>query len=177
LLFGNAYKFGLVSHVDLQLLLQHADVVVQGARLAPPGPLGVRVKINVVRENGWTPAVTVVPWIFLPVAPSQALRGGPLLFWGWQLPARFELEVNAGILASTEPKPPVAAVLASALTWTVAGAFRVFADVYATGWDIALGSGALWAFTRDVQLDLGTYVGLSGEEPRATPFLGFSVRL
>jgi hypothetical protein len=67
-------------------------------------------------------------------------------------------------------------VLASALTYTVVGNFRVFADVYATGWDIALGTGALWAFTRDMQVDLGTYVGLSGEEPVATPFLGFSMR-
>ena len=54
--------------------------------------------------------------------------------------------------------------------------FRVFVDVYATGPDIALGTGALWAFTRDMQVDLGTYVGLHGDEPVATPFLGFSVR-
>ena len=74
------------------------------------------------------------------------------------------------------PKPPAAVVLASALTYTVIGDFRVFVDVYATGPDIALGTGALWAFTRDMQVDLGTYVGLHGDEPVAIPFLGFSVR-
>lgn len=46
----------------------------------------------------------------------------------------------------------------------------------ATGPDVALGTGALWAFTRDMQIDLGTYVGLHGDEPAATPFIGFSIR-
>jgi hypothetical protein len=51
-----------------------------------------------------------------------------------------------------------------------------FGDVYATGPDVQLGTGALWAFTRDMQIDLGTYLGVHGREPVATPFLGFSIR-
>ena len=176
LLFDNAYKFGLVTHVDLQLIVQHADYVPEVGRFAAPGPLTVRAKFNVVEESGWRPAVTLVPLVQLPVASSQPLRGGPLVFWGWELPWHLELEVNAGLLGGTKPKPPAAIVLASALTYTVVGNFRVFVDAYATGWDIALGTGALWAFTRDMQIDLGTYGGLSGDAPAATPFLGFSVR-
>ena len=45
-----------------------------------------------------------------------------------------------------------------------------------SGGPITLGTGALWAFTRDMQIDLGTYVGVHGDEPVATPFLGFSIR-
>jgi hypothetical protein len=176
LFFENAYKFGLVSRVDLQLIVKHAEYDADAHKLAPPGPFSIRGKINLVEEDGAVPAVTLVPWIFLPADRSQSLRGGPLLFWGWELPARFELEMNAGVFFGDRPKPPAAAVLASALTWTAIGNFRVFADVYATGWDIALGTGALWAFARDMQVDLGTYVGVSGDEPRATPFVGFSVR-
>jgi hypothetical protein len=175
-LFENEYRFGLVSRVDLELLAKHADYDLATARLSPPGPLGVRLKINVVEGGGAVPATTLVPWVFLPAAPSQALRGGPLAFWGWELPLHLELEVNTGVLFGARPKPPVAVVLASALTYTVAADFRVFVDVYATGWDIALGTGALWAFTRDMQVDIGTYVGLNGDEPVATPFLGFSIR-
>jgi hypothetical protein len=179
------YKFGLVTGVDLQLLVKHVDYVPAARALAPPGPFGVRVKINVVEEKGAVPAVTLVPWGFFPAARSQPLRGGPLVFWGWELPAGFELEMNAGVLfAAHTPearvqKPPAAVVLASALTKTVFSPrpeVRVFVDVYATGWDIALGTGALWAFMRDMQFDLGTYIGLSGDEPTATPFVGFSVR-
>jgi hypothetical protein len=176
LLLDDAYKFGLVSHVDLQLIMQHADYVPQDRHFVTPGPLSVRLKLNFIEESGWRPAVTLVPWVFLPIGSSEALRGGPLLFWGWELPWHFELEMNAGVLFGASPKPPAALVLASALTYTVVGNFRVFVDVYATGWDIALGTGALWAFTRDMQIDLGTYVGLNGDEPVATPFLGFSIR-
>jgi hypothetical protein len=172
----NNYKFGIVSRVDLQLLFKHAEYLPQERKLAPPGPLGVRAKLNVVEERGWVPAVTLVPWVFLPVAPEQVLRGGPLVFWGWELPAGFELEMNAGVLFGARPKPPAALVLASALTYAVAGRLRVFADVYETGQDVALGTGALWAFTRDMQVDCGTYIGVNGDEPAATPFVGFSIR-
>jgi hypothetical protein len=175
-LFDDAYKFGLAPRVDLHLIVKHADYATDDRRLAPPGPLNVRAKIKLIEEDGLSPAVTLVPWVFIPLSPTQALRAGPLMFWGWELPAHMELEMNAGVLLSGKPKPPAAIVLASALTYTVVGNFRVFVDIYATGWDVALGTGALWAFTRDMQIDLGTYVGINGDEPAATPFLGFSFR-
>jgi hypothetical protein len=176
LLFENAYKFGIASHTDLQLIVKHAEYVPQDRKFSSPGPLLVRAKFNVVDEHGWVPTVTLVPTVFLPFDQSQALRVGPLAFWGWQLPLHIELEMNAGVLMSTKPKPPFALVLASALTFTVIGNLHVFVDGYATGKDVAFGTGALWAFTRDMQVDLGTYVGLNGDEPVATPFVGFSMR-
>ncbi len=176
MLFDDNYKFGLVSGVDLEFLFKHAEYSMDSWRLLPPGPLQVRAKFNVVEESGGVPAVTLVPWVFLPVDRFEPFRGGLLVFWEWELPARLELEMNAGVLLGAKPKPTTAIVLASALTYTVAGNLRVFVDVYATGWDVAFGTGALWAFTRDAQIDLGTYVGVNGDEPIATPFLGFSLR-
>lgn len=171
------YKVGATPHVELELLFKHAEYLFGSQRFVPPGPLSVRAKLNLVEQDGAIPALTLVPWVFLPVAPSQPLRGGPLVFWEWELPHRLELEMNAGVLLRVAPGPATAAlVLASALTWTVAGEFRVFADIYATGGDVQFGTGALWAFTRDMQIDVGTYVGVSGDEPVATPFVGFSIR-
>jgi hypothetical protein len=176
ILFQNAYKFGLVTHLEAEVAFKHAEYVPAAGRFAPPGPVSVRAKLNFLEGEGWAPTLTFVPWVFVPMASSESFRAGPLLFGGWELPAGFELEVNAGVLFSTRPKPPAALVLASALTYTIAGTLRVFIDCYATGYDIAFGTGALWAFARDMQIDAGTYVGLSGDEPVATPFLGFSVR-
>jgi hypothetical protein len=175
-LFENNYKFGLAPHFDLQLLFKHADFVPEDHKLAAPGPLGVRAKLNVVQEHGWVPAITLVPWIFVPFDRDQILHGGPLVFWGWELPLRLELEVNAGVLFYARGPRTVAPVIASALTHTVVEPFRVFVDVYATGPDVSLGTGALWAFTRDAQIDAGTYVGLHGDVSKATPFIGLSVR-
>jgi hypothetical protein len=175
-LFDDNYKVGVISNVDLQLLFTHAVFDPTTEKLEPPGPLDLRVKLNVVKENGWVPAITLVPWVFLPVAPAQTFRGGPLVFLGWELSEHLELEVNAGVLFSAAPKPPASLVLASALTYTVVDHFGIFADIYLTTPDLQLGTGALWAFTRDMQIDLGTYVGLVGDEYRATPFLGFSMR-
>jgi hypothetical protein len=175
-LLDDNYKFGIVTDVDVQLLFQHVDYVPADRSFLPPGPYSVRAKFNIVHERGWVPAITLVPWTFLPVQPAGPVRSGPYVFWGWELPYGFELEMNAGALASTRPKPPLALVLATALTYTLVGEFRAFVDVYATGWDIALGTGLLWAFARNVQVDLGSYIGLSGAEPAATPFIGFSIR-
>jgi Putative MetA-pathway of phenol degradation len=172
-LFDDNYKVGLVSRVDVQLLFTHAAYDPSGRSLLPPGPFGVRAKFNIVEESGWIPAITLVPWVFLPVAPSEVFRAGPYVFWGWELGEHFELEMNAGVLFGAKPKPPVAEVLASALTYKT---FGVFVDIYTTGPDAALGTGMLWAFTRDMQIDLGTYVGVHGAEPVATPFIGFSIR-
>ena len=43
-------------------------------------------------------------------------------------------------------------------------------------WDIAFGTGLLLPIGRDVQIDAGTYIGVSGIEPVATPFIGMSLR-
>jgi Putative MetA-pathway of phenol degradation len=174
--FDDNYKVGLVSNVDLQLLFTHAAYDPEEGTLLSPGPLGLRAKFNIVHENGWVPAITLVPWVFLPVSRSEVLRAGPYVFWGWELGEHFELEVNAGVLFGASPKPPAAIVLASALTYKVVENVGVFVDIYTTGPDAALGTGMLWAFTRNMQIDLGTYVGVHGEEPVATPFVGLSVR-
>jgi hypothetical protein len=175
-LLDNIYKAGVVSDVELDVMFKHAEYVPAQQRLLPPGPLEMRAKFNLLKENGWTPAVTVVPWVFLPVATSEALRGGPLVFWGWELPTHLELEVNAGVFVSADGGPKIAPVLASALTFSAVGEFRVYAEVYATGADVALGTGALWAITGDTQVDLGTTIGLNGNEAVAAPFVGFSIR-
>jgi Putative MetA-pathway of phenol degradation len=175
-LFDDNYKVGVVTGVDVQMLFTHAAYEPATRSALPPGPLGLRAKFNFVKESGWVPAITFVPWVLLPVAPSEVFRAGPYLFWGWELGEHFELEMNAGVLFSASPKPPVVAVVASALTYKPVETFGVFMDVYATGPDAALGTGMLWAFNRDMQVDLGTYLGLTGNEPVATPFVGFSVR-
>ncbi len=175
-LFDDSYEFGLVTDFELQLFYVHAAFDPAQGKLLPPGPAGVRAKWSIVKAQGWIPDVSLVPWVFVPVAPTESLRAGPYVFWAWELSEHFELEMNAGVLFGASPKPPAAVVLASALTYTIANHFSVFVDIYTTGPDAALGTGALWAFTRDMQVDLGTYVGIHGDEPVATPFLGFSVR-
>ena len=185
-LLDTIYKFGLFSRSDLQLAFKHLDYVPGTQRFAPPGPVSLRMKFNIVEEHKALPAITLVPWGFFPMSPSQTLRGGGYVFWGWELGKHFEVEMNAGVLLSAQrsqpqaadyhPKPLAVVVLATALTYTIVGNFRIFVDIYATGYDIALGTGALWAFTRDMQIDAGTYIGINGDEPVATPFLGFSLR-
>lgn len=174
--FENNYKFGLVSRVDVQAIVAAAAFDAGASSWSTPGPLELRVKLNVVTESGLVPAITIVPTLFVPLHDGRPWRGGGLLFWGWELPYDFELEMNAGVLFGQAPKPTTAVVLATAVTHSIVGALKGFVDVYATGPDVALGTGLLLPLARDVQIDVGTYVGLHGDEPRATPFVGLSMR-
>jgi hypothetical protein len=175
-LLDDGYRFGVTERLELALLAKHVEYVPAARRLVSPGPLGIRAKWSVVDEHGFVPAVTIVPWVMVPFARDQALRAGPLVFWGWELAIGVEIEMNAGVFFGTKPKPVVAGVLATALTLTLVGTLRVFIDIYATGEDVALGTGALLALARDVQIDAGTYIGLHGEASVASPFLGLSLR-
>lgn len=175
-LFDDNYKVGVVDGVDAQLAFRHASYATSERRFAPPGPYNFRVKLRLLVEDGAVPAVTLVPTIFVPVDPADSVRGGALLFWGWELPAGFELEVNAGALFGRAPRRSIAAVLAAAITKELALDLRAFVDVYATGPEVAFGTGLLLPVTRDLQLDAGTYVGIHGDEPVVTPFVGASIR-
>ncbi len=175
-LLDDAYKFGIVSHVDLQLLFKHVDYALEGSRFVSPGPLEVRVKLNFLEEHGAAPAATLVPTIFVPFSGLQPLRAGALVFLGWSLPLGFELEANLGVLAQPSTRPTVIAVFASALTHRIVGPLSGFIDAYATGLDVQLGTGFLAPIGRDIQIDFGTYIGLNGFAYAATPFIGFSIR-
>lgn len=172
-LFENAYKVGLASGVDAQLIFKHAEVGPHG--WLAPGPLNARVKLNFIAERGAIPAVTFVPWLMVPFAPDEALRVGPHFFWGWELP-RVDIEMNAGVFFGAPPARRVSARLATAVTVTLVDRLRAFVDVQAIGPDVGLGTGLLYPIGRDMQIDLGSYVRLHGDLPIATPFVGYSLR-
>jgi hypothetical protein len=169
-LLEDNYKFGIVTRVDLQLLFKHADYVFDAGRFVAPGPLEARVKINLIE------GVTLVPTVFVPMTSTQPFRAGALVFLGWELPLGLELEVNTGLLLQSATKPTALVVFAAALTSVFIGPIKTFVDVYATGLDVQLGSGFLAPLGRNMQIDLGTYIGLNGAVFAATPFIGFSVR-
>jgi hypothetical protein len=176
ILLEDNYKFGIVTRVDLQLLFKHADYVFDQGRFVAPGPFEARVKINVLEEKGATPALTIVPSVFVPMATTQLLRAGALVFLGWELPLGLELELNTGLLVQSAARPHALVVFAAALTSRFIGPIKTFFDVYATGTDVQLGTGFLAPIGRDMQIDLGTYLGANGAVFAATPFIGFSVR-
>ena len=175
-LLEDNYKFGVVTRVDFQLLFKHADYVFDAGKFVAPGPLEARVKINLLAGAGAKPAVTLVPSVFVPMTRTQLFRAGALVFLGWELPLGFELELNTGLLVQPAVNPKALVVFATAVTHKLAGPVSAFVDVYATGLDVQLGTGFLAPIGRDMQIDLGTYVGVNGAVFAATPFIGFSVR-
>ncbi|MFO0677259.1 MAG: hypothetical protein U0169_12055 [Polyangiaceae bacterium] len=173
--FENMYKFGLVSNVDFQVIVTHAAYDTKVRRLEPQGPVTLRTKINVLREDGFVPALTFVPHLAIPMSPADGVLGGTSIFLCWDLPLGFEVEANVGAFVEAG-KPGVSPLLASAITRQVVGPLSAYFEGVVFGQERALGSGLLLRVGRDVQLDAGSYVGLAGDRARATPFLGLSFR-
>ncbi len=173
--FENMYKFGVLSNVDLQLIVAHAAYDTAKRAFDPAGPITLRAKLNVLEEDGIIPALTFVPAFSIPMSPGDVASGGTSLFVGWELPLSFDLEVNVGALV-TAGRTGVSPLLATALTHPVVGPLRAFVEGVVIGQDGSLGTGLLLNLGRDWQIDGGSYIGLAGDRAVATPYLGLSFR-
>jgi hypothetical protein len=182
LLFDQMYKLGVADGADVELLVVHAEATRRG--LAPnPTPLLARAKFALWREDGMIPSLTLVP---IAAAPLRAVHGwtaGLLAFLAWELPARLELELNAGALGSFRgARAGTELEAALALTRNITGPLSAYVEIYgrsalAGGPSMVLGGAGLTLLVhRDIQLDTGTFLGVAGDVAPATPFVGISIR-
>lgn len=184
LLLDQMYKIGLVDGVDFQILTVHASHE-QRTLSANPRPLTFRSKIVLSGDQDSGAMATLTPILSVPLRSDQAWQAGALLFLAWDLRPGLALEVNGGawINSAAGSASHTDLMLSSALTTALGGAFSAFGEFFAvrtpsiSSTELLFGTGLLWAVKRDLQLDLGTYLGALGEVPSVSPFLGVSIRL
>lgn len=194
-LFENSYKVGLLRGVDLEFLHTIGNLVRARDPQTQRDALSVhagdtatlRSKINLLGTGVSGVALAFVPGLLIPLSMQQSVGGAGALFFGADLPARFELELNLGVAAVRVPgatSPTVTWTLSSALTRELNPFVSAFAEVYAEGqqadvvsWSVTIDSGLLFRVTRDVQLDAGIFAGAWGAVPALTVFAGYSIRL
>lgn len=187
-LFNNIYKIGLTDRVDLQLLHAPGSYSVRAKRFEASTQMMLRSKINVVGGKGGQGPVSVslVPAVITPIRAGHRFEAGGFVFFGAELPFDLDLEVNLGAFSETDAdtgKRHAAPVVTAALTRHLFGPVSGFAELYhdtttrdLRAWNATFDTGLLVLVGRDVQLDFGAYVGLYGEVPAVTPFLGLSAR-
>jgi hypothetical protein len=198
--FGGILKYGLASDIDLQFVVGYEGVSswIEGSParagqskfpslgIADPG---LRLKINLTGNDGGSPAVALMPYIFIPVGEKQATaddwQGGLIipaaLETGSALDFGFMVELDA--LADEEGHHPEF-VTSATTAFGLLGSLRAYLELFQqvdlrgdTPWEPTFDTGFTYGIGANMQLDLGINIGLNGHADDFSPFLGFSFRL
>ncbi len=189
-LMNNIYKLGVVDGLDVQALYAVGSYAQRSKRFALEKEMMFRAKLNLVGERGFFGHgdlhVTLVPAVIAPIARSGTTEAGGFVFLGAELPGDIDFELNVGGFSETDRdtrRRHIAPVITTAFTRHIGGPVAGFIEWYNDSttvdlkrWNATADTGLLFAVHKDVQLDAGAYVGLYGEVPAITPFLGLSAR-
>jgi hypothetical protein len=122
--------------------------------------------------------------VIAPLKGDGEVEGGGQAFFGTELPAELDWELNAGAVTQRiDEKRRALPIFSTAVTRDLVEDLSLFGEVRETSteaqlrvWDTYLDTGLLYHVTRDLQVDAGGYFGVTGNAPAMTLFTGLSVR-
>lgn len=190
-------KLGLTNHIDAEIALggyQSFQQIDRATRQVTSGngfgDVTLRVKLNLMGDDGGTVALAAIPWLKIPTASANLgnnlIEGGVAIPMTIALPADFSLglqtefdalrngadngrHVSFTNLASIGH--PITDRLAAALEFfSQVGSDRFSPPIYTL--DLAV----TYLLTPATQLDLGTYAGLSKAAPDFVIYAGLAQR-
>lgn len=179
----NVYKLGVYNGVDVQLF--HTMLIHTSGHTDVGKQVTLRAKFQLIGDNRSETGLTLVPLVIVPLEHG-IVGGGGHLFFGQELPWELDLELNAGAISAADAAGVrrTVPIFSTALTKSFSEAFAVFGearieswDAHLAVWDTFLDGGVIVHLTHDVQVDAGMYNGVSGNAPKLTVFLGFSLRI
>jgi hypothetical protein len=186
-------KVGLLDHVDLQVLFSPCDGLRRpgGGVAATPSGLGnlvTRLKVNLWGDDGGRTAFGVMGFVTWPL-PASALRSGRT-DWGVIVPFAVSLgeRWNLGamsavnVLAAPEGGRSIEVIHSVTVGHALTGALGMYVEVLAgrasagPRWFSQFDVGWTYAVRDNLQVDLGSNLGLTGPVPVVQPFAGVSIR-
>jgi len=188
-------KIGLLNNVDLQVVFDpfvHARVKSAGGTETTEGfgDLQTRLKINLWGNDGGKTALAIMPFVKWPL-PESELRNGkteggvivPLAVelpagWGLGLMTEWDI-VRDSANSGYESEFFNTATLSHSICGRLSGYFEFAATVNTEAgseWIGQVDGGLTYAWTDDLQLDLGCNFGVTDSAPDYQPFIGVSWR-
>jgi hypothetical protein len=191
------FKLGLLSNVDVEFGLNGLDVVHRtGApTLSGFGDLNVRIKVNVVGNDGGDYTIAVVPYVKIPADTAaslaignDAVEGGGILAAQVKLPQDFQLglqtELDAlqggndsqrhpnfvNIATLSHEIPGIKNLTGYAEFYSSVSADKFTPDIYTADFALA------YLIGKNTQLDGGINVGLNKAAPDYQLYAGISQR-
>lgn len=178
-------RVGLTDAVDMHLILPTAGAVFAGSTVTPGnGDLLLRLKWNLMGDDGGDIAVALLPYVVVPA--DTVVTGGlivPLNFnlpWELGLGAMVQMELVRGGASNEEidGRAVVSASLARAITGGVGAYLEGYAATQLTGQnpEVWASAGTTWGATDNLQFDLGARARVVGGDPRVEAFVGAAFR-
>jgi Putative MetA-pathway of phenol degradation len=192
-------KLGLTNTVDAELNIAPAERIFSNSAagkssIGGAGDLFLRTKLNIAGPEGGDFQLTALPFIKVPTAKpgigNKAVEGGFIVPVSFALPRDFTLlfdpeidvlrnALNRGRHANFQ----ILANLSHALSESVTGYVELFGAVNndpsdtlkQASLDLAV-SWVVWDKAPNLQLDIGTNIGLTRDTPRIQAYAGISQR-
>jgi hypothetical protein len=185
-------KVGVLNNVDLQLGLDpYVNVRTGSARQDGVGDAVVRLKVNLLGNDGGPVALGVMPFVKLPTATNDLgndhYEGGLILVAAFELPADFGIATMLEIDAVRDADNAgfgTAFVHTVTLGRPIAGDLSGFVEYVGvtsvnTGstYQAVVGGGVTYGIGEDLLLDAGVYFGLSDAADDFNAFVGLTYRI
>ena len=187
-----AVRLGLTERLDVGFIGQPVVVQHDGENVTDHGDFSLTAKYRFLdaREDSWLPSLAVLPFVTLPVNEPPLGSGktdvGVLLVASFGLPARFNLDLNAGLVAVGQSRPSgylLQGIVAAGLSRDLTDRITLFSDLFYVSRDerdgrdrVALDAGVMVRPTPIVALDASVVTTLAGSGPEWTLRGGVSVR-
>lgn len=190
--FNNNYKFGLTDNSDLQIIVgSYVESRTTGRDAGEQKGFGdsvVRYKQNLYGNNGGASALTIMPYVKVPTAgaglSNDRTEGGLVMPFRVNLPKEFGLGVQVQVdhLRRSDDKGwQTDYALSAMLDRKLIGNLNWFAELWSKSSDNALEGakttfdlGLTYKATERIQLDTGTFIGLTPAADDFNTFLGLS---
>jgi hypothetical protein len=178
-IWNTEFKLGLSPRVDVEMFYAPISSPV-GTHSKLSSDAAFRAKLQVFASDDEALLLTLVP--YAEISHGELTAAGGFLFLGYDFASGIELELNVGDTVTLDTSEH-ALLATGAVTFPIAPSTSFFTELFtetaleAPRLDSTLDVGFLYVVARDVQVDAGVYIGLHGEVPTATPFLGTSLRL
>lgn len=173
-------KLGITDRVDLQLVIApyHREDV--GATMMSSGYGGTtaRAKINLWGNDGGPTAAALLPFVSRADGTWGAGLAVPV---GFELPGGFGSAVMAQLeLGDASGARDVSGMLTGTASHDLFGPVAAYAEaavsIAADGATVQADGGVTMGIGPDVQVDVGTRLGVTGDAPDAEVFVGLSAR-
>ena len=178
-------RLGLFEKVELRFGLEYKSIAVK-SDIKPVdvigwSPLIVGGKINIFKEDGWKPEISVLGHLTLPIG-NKSFRPETVapdfrLAFSHSLGARFILKYNLGLEWPMNKAQDVLGIYSILFSYKILDRFYCFVEHYGfVDTLFGINGGITWQLIHNFQIDLYGGGGLNRESPDQFLGLGFSWR-
>ncbi len=190
------FKAGLLNNVDVQLVydnylnVETKDSFGKSTTQSGFGDLTTRLKINLWGDDGGKTAFALLPYVKFPTSTdnlgNNAVEGGMIFPLAVSLPHDFDLslETAASVMKNDDNGSYHEEFIASAsLDHQIIGKLSGFLEFFSNfsteshaGWVGTADTGLEYLVTKNIQIDLDCYFGVTHAAPDFNPFAGITWR-